>query len=239
MWAFTLKRSSKVTAISSYLKERAKTFGFNGKVHIIPNGVNFSVFRNNFSERDINDTKKKLGFLESDKIIFSASRLVEKNGISDLVQAMAYLSNDFKLVVAGDGEEKENLLNLVQKNGLEKRVCFLGFILQRDLPLWMAISFAFVRPSLSEGLGNSFLEAMAMKLPVIGTAVGGISDFLIDGETGLIVIPGNPQSIAAVVLRLHSDNDLRQKIVQKAFSMVKERYDWNNLSISFKMIFDG
>jgi glycosyltransferase involved in cell wall biosynthesis len=98
------------------------------------------------------------------------------------------------------------------------------------MPPYLQISDIFVRPSLSEGLGNSFLEAMAAGLPVIATPVGGIPDFLKDGETGLFCEVDNPQSIAQKVEKLLKDRESRDYIVRHASEMIREKYQWSMIA---------
>ena len=92
----------------------------------------------------------------------------------------------------------------------------------------------FIRPSLSEGFGNSFIEAMAAGLPVIATPVGGIVDFLESGSTGLFCEVHNPQSIAKQVEWLIADELLRKRIILNANSMVRERYQWDLIAKEMK-----
>jgi len=87
----------------------------------------------------------------------------------------------------------------------------------------LALADVFVRPSLSEGLGNVFLEAMAAGLPIIGTPVGGILDFLKDGETGLFCRIKNPKSIAEKIKEILSDDRLREKLIQNGQKLAEEK----------------
>jgi len=87
---------------------------------------------------------------------------------------------------------------------------------------------------LSEGFGNSFVEAMAAGLPVIATPVGGIIDFLEDGQTGLLCEVNNPESISEQVTKLLESPDLGHKIVSNASSMVREKYDWEIIANRMK-----
>ena len=112
--------------------------------------------------------------------------------------------------------------------------CFAGFIAHEKLPTYLWASDIFVRPSLSEGMGNSFIEAMASGLPVIATPVGGIVDFLRDGETGLFCEVGNPKSIAQKIEKLIKDSESRQYIVENASGMVKDKYDWSLIAKRMK-----
>jgi glycosyltransferase involved in cell wall biosynthesis len=97
----------------------------------------------------------------------------------------------------------------------------------------------FVRPSLSEGLGNSFLEAMALGLPIIGTKVGGIPDFLKDGETGLFCQVNNPEDVARKIRMIKGDPILREKLIKNGQGLVKTFYSWETIVSKFeKEIFD-
>ena len=84
-----------------------------------------------------------------------------------------------------------------------------------------------MRPSLSEGLGNSFIEAMAAGVPVIGTQVGGIPDFLRDKETGFFCEVRNPKSIAEKVKEILENNELRANVIKNAQELVTKNYDWD------------
>jgi glycosyltransferase involved in cell wall biosynthesis len=107
------------------------------------------------------------------------------------------------------------------------------------MPQYLHISNIFIRPSRSEGLGNSFLEAMAAGIPVIATPVGGIPDFLKDGETGLFCEVDNPRSIAQKVEKLLKDKESREYIVKNARKMVEEKYQWEAIAERMKEIFES
>ena len=126
------------------------------------------------------------------------------------------------------------LKNKVNKLSLSQRVTFLGYIPHKDMPKYLHESDIFIRPSLSEGFGNSFIEAMAARIPVIATPVGGIVDFLKDGETGLFCEVKNPRSIAQKVEKLLKDKESHDYIVRNAYEMVKSRYDWSIIANDMK-----
>jgi glycosyltransferase involved in cell wall biosynthesis len=212
--------------------------GFLGEVAVIPNAVDLDKFLSEnwkFSKEEI---KKRLNISQNEKIIISVSRLVKKNGIVDLIRAMNFLPDNFKLLIAGKGEERNNLEKEIKKLKLEKRIVLLGHILPDNIPEYLSVSDIFVRPSLSEGLGNVFLEAMAAGLPVIGTNVGGIPDFLKDNETGLFCKVKNPVSIAQKIKLLLDDAVLRQKLIDNGRRLVEEKYDWDKIVLQMKEIFN-
>jgi glycosyltransferase involved in cell wall biosynthesis len=225
-WKLTLKKTNFLAAISQYLLDRARGFGFLGVASVIPNGVNVSQFSNQISDDEKKEVRKKIGLHENDVALITASRLTEKNGIADVITALPLLPDHVKFVIIGVGELESALKNLVKKLSVESRVFFLGFVEHAALIPYLHASDIFIRPSLSEGMGNSFIEAMAARVPVIATPVGGIIDFLIDGKTGYFCAPQDSQSIAAVVMRVMHDEH-ENEIIENAFHMVAEKYDWN------------
>lgn len=227
-WKLALVRTDILTAISNYLLERAQRLGYRGVSYLIPNGVDVEKFSaNNIGQHPM---------LAKDGVttLITTSRLVEKNAVGDVIEALKFLPVSVRFKILGVGPLEQALRARVKELKLEGRVDFLGFISQTDLPRHLHQADIFVRPSLSEGMGNSFIEAMAAGLPVIATPVGGIPDFLKDGETGLMVEPKSPRLIAFQVQKLISDRVLRDKIVINAKRMVKEKYDWDLIAKQMK-----
>ncbi len=195
------------------------------------------------SQSDVGRGSPRVGeassFLQNgDKILITVSRLVEKNAVGDIIEAMKYLPENIKLLIAGTGPLKNKYSLLVTRYGLRNRVLFLGHVGHEELPKYLAEADVFIRPSLSEGLGNVFLEAMAAGLPVIATPVGGIPDFLKDGETGLFCEVGNPKTIAEKVKIYLRNEELREKIKANAKEMVEQNYDWNLIAQKMENIFN-
>ncbi|MBI5147542.1 MAG: GxxExxY protein, partial [Parcubacteria group bacterium] len=150
--------------------------------------------------------------LSASTTIITASRLVKKNAVGDIVEAMRYLPESVKLLILGDGPEEHSIKSRISNLKLENRVSLPGAVPHGELPKYLAEADIFIRPSLSEGMGNSFIEAMAAGVPVIGTPVGGIVDFLRDPSanpdetpTGLFCRVRDPQSIAEKVILLLKD----------------------------------
>ncbi|TSC67301.1 MAG: hypothetical protein CEO19_290 [Parcubacteria group bacterium Gr01-1014_73] len=245
LFKMIFRRADKVTTISNYLAEWGRAMGAR-KVEVVPNGVDVKKFKTKNEKLKTEELKNKLGFEKGDVILVTTGRLVKKNAVGDIISALEFLPENVKLLVIGAGELEESLKSKVQSylpkadqpgaGKLQNRVSFLGFIPPERLPEYLWVSDIFIRPSLSEGLGNSFIEAMAAGLPIIGTPVGGIPDFLKDGETGLFCEPNNPQSIAEKVKLLLADNSLRQKIIANAQKLVAEKYDWNIIADQMRLI---
>lgn len=228
-----------IQVISNYLAKWAREMGTKNPVEVVPNGVDLKNFSpKSYSSQKIDDLKSDLKWGPRDRIIVTTSRLVEKNALSDAIEALKYLPDNIKFLILGDGPDLEKLQNLVKEIEVEKRVIFLGQIEQKDAAKYLKISDIFVRPSLSEGLGSSFLEAMAAGVPVIATKVGGIPDFLKNGETGLFCEVNNPKSIAEKVKILLENNELREKVIANARKLVAKNYDWNLIAGKMRNIFN-
>ncbi|HVY72544.1 MAG TPA: glycosyltransferase family 4 protein [Candidatus Paceibacterota bacterium] len=211
--SYGFMRARSITAISNFLGTWAKHAGYQGPVHIIPNGVDLAHF--------------SVSRVEHEGIVLvTASRLVHKNAVDDVIRALALLPETVRFKVAGTGPDEVMLKELAQTAGVASRVEFVGHIDHRELPQFLERADIFIRPSRSEGMGNAFIEAMAAGLPIIGTHVGGIPDFLKDGETGYVAEVDNPKNIAAAVTRALLHADERAAIAARAKALAAQ-YDWD------------
>lgn len=228
-----------IQAISRYLLQWGKEMGYTGQYgKVIPNGVAVEAFTKEFSIEEITETRMNFGFSPDATILLTSSRLELKNGIGDVVAALNQLPNNICFVICGSGSLNDGIKQQVRELGLESRVKFMGFVDPKDLPLLMKSADIFIRPSLTEGLGNAFLEAMAARMVVIGTSAGGIPDFLTDGKTGFMVDIENPTSIAATVTRILSlDTETKNIILDRAEAMVREKFNWEVVTKQMEEMF--
>jgi len=217
------KKADRIQAISNYLAKWAKSLGAGCPIEVIPNGVNFETFQLSPNTN-----------LRSGKVVITTSRLVTKNGLSDLIKAMKYLDPTVKLRIIGSGGLEESLKKEATVFG--ERVQFLGEKDHQEISRELKDSDVFCRPSLSEGLGNSFLEAMYVGIPIVGTNVGGIPDFLVNGETGLFCKVGDHKDIAEKINRILNDSKLAEKLRTNGQKLVKEKYSWDMIAEKMKNI---
>ncbi len=232
------KKADHLSAISRSLKDRAVKNGVKVPIEIVPNAVNTAHFSQKYSLKELGALKDKLGKKAGDIFLITTSRLVLKNAVDDVIKSLVYLPSNIKFLILGTGPDEAMLKNLVAELKVADRVKFLGQIDHQDLPKYLKISDIFIRPSLSEGLGNSFLEAMVAEIPIIGTSVGGIPDFLDNGQTGLFCEVRDPKNIAEQVQLLINDNLLRQRIVSQAKELVEKYYDWDIIAEKMNDIFN-
>jgi glycosyltransferase involved in cell wall biosynthesis len=232
------RRADRIQAISNYLARFAVDMGARAAPMVIPNGVNLALFSSAFSQDEIHKTREEIAIADADTLLVTTSRLVVKNGIEDMIDSLSHLPASIKLLIIGTGPLEGKLKKKAEALGLGSRIVFKGFIQYSDIPRYLAASDIFVRPSLSEGMGNSFIEAMAAGLPVIATPVGGIPDFLRDSETGLFCAVHDPESIARAVRRILENTELRIKISKNGRKEAVQ-YDWNMVAKSMaKKVFD-
>lgn len=237
-WKMTMRMSSDLTAISNFLLDRAKKNGWKKDGHLVPNGVDLEIFSKEISFEDKNETVQKLGKKEGDIFLVTTGRLTQKNGTDDVISALSKLPSHIHFIIIGKGDEGLRLQRQATELGVADRVKFLGFVPYEEIPKYFSVCDIFIRPSRSEGFGNSFIEAMAAKLPVIATPVGGIVDFIDDNETGIFCAPNNPQSIANAVNLILANPGIKEKIVTNAYNRVVARYSWNTVAQEMKSVFD-
>lgn len=237
--SFVFKKADKIIAISNDLKKRAIKNNAKCEILIIPNGVDINNFFRCFSEEDLDKIRNEIKINKDDKIIIHTGRLVLKNALDDVIKALQYLPRNVKFLMLGVGPDLEKLRGLAENLKVEHRVIFWKFVSHKEMTQYLKISNIFCRPSLSEGLGSSFLEAMAAEVPVVATPVGGIPDFLINGETGWFCEARNPQSIAEKIRYVLDEKNAEEvkQVVANARKMVEEKYDWDSITGKMQKIF--
>ena len=234
--SFGFKNASTVQAISTYLARWAKKMGYAGHIEVIPNGCDTWWFGTDYSAQHRSVFWRNKGIDGSNHILITTSRLVWKNAIDVVIRALAMFPKHIHFVILGKGEKKKKseLENLATDLGILDRVHFLGEIPNSQTVHYLHASDIFVRPSRSEGMGISFVEAMAAGLPVIATQEGGIADFLFDARrnpdketTGWAVDKDSPEQIAEAVKDILTHPEQVLLVKANAKKLVVEKYDWN------------
>jgi glycosyltransferase involved in cell wall biosynthesis len=143
--------------------------------------------------------------------VLSVGRLRAPKDFLTLVRAVSQLEpGSIRLRIAGDGPDRQPLVEEVDRLGLASVVELLGT--DPDVDALLGAADVFVLSSTSEGLPMSVLEAMAAGLPVVASAVGGVPELVDDGETGVLVPPGDPAALATALARLVADPALRERL---------------------------
>lgn len=213
-----------IHAISNYLKQRAVKNGVHAQdVTVVPNGVDTKTFSKHVPKKRRDELREELGLTE-EPVVITTSRLVPKNGVDTLIKAMAHLP-DWHLLILGDGHKKDTYKKHAE-NTAHDRIHLLGNKPYDQLPDYLALADVFCRPSRSEGFGNSFIEALCAGVPIVGTRVGGIPDFLEDGKNGKYC-EQDPASVAQAIQEARS--------ITPAFD--KKRYDWKQIAAEINSLY--
>ena len=158
------------------------------------------------------------GCLQRDpNLVLTVGRLKWVKGLTFSLLAVSQLLSDFpnlRYVIVGDGPSKNELAFYVENLGIQKNVEFYGRALDDQVKNLLAKTSVFILPSVSEGLSNAVLEAMAMEVPIVTTDAGGMAEAVTDGVEGFVVPRYNPSAIAARTRQLLRDEDLRRKMGQ-------------------------
>jgi D-inositol-3-phosphate glycosyltransferase len=201
------------------------------RLTVVPCGVDHRTFR----PVDRDAAREILGLSEGPTVVY-VGRLVARKGVDTLVEAFALLQRhlDARLVIVG-GEpggspEAARLAALAEERGVSERVRFAGSRPQEDLRHYYGAANVAISVPHYEPFGMTPLEAMACARPVVGSRVGGIKTSVADGETGYLVPPRDPETLAKRVLRLLSDSTLQLRLGRAARDRIKEHYTWERVA---------
>lgn len=248
------KNASAVQAISTYLAGWASRMGYASQAEVIPNGFDHWWFAKDHSMQNRKVFWKNRHKVDGSRheeidgskfILITTSRLVKKNAVDIVIKSLPMLPKNVHFVILGKGQEEGNLQRLAAELKVSDRAHFLGEVSNTKVANYLPMSDIFIRPSRSEGMGNSFIEAMAAGLPVIATQEGGIADFLFDAKrnpgketTGWAVDKDSPEQIAEAVKDILAHPDEVARVTATAQTLVSENYDWNLIARDMKKLFN-
>lgn len=225
----TRRWSARYICVSSSLRSRLLSEGVPAeRVEVIHNGVELDRFCSD-PHTDRIKARSELGLNSRTKLIAMIALFRPLKGTETLIEALARVIPEcpdvYCLLVGGFEREayRGRVMGLSRRLGLEDRVIFLGF--RGDVSPILAATDLVVHPSLfGEGLPLAILEALAAGRPVITTPVGGIPEVIRDGETGLLVPPGDRRALAEAIVQLLQEPEQASKLGSNAQSLVKDRY---------------
>lgn len=223
-------RADVVHSISDYLSAWARRMGYAGDIFLIKNGANPRDLAARYTEAEVEEIRQDLGKKPGEVFLINTSRLEHQKGFDTVIRALPYLPEHVKFVVVGDGTEEPALRDLVRTLGLRHRVIFVGRVDRHLVTLYRKACDIFVAPSRSEGLGNAFVSALASRLPLVTTGVGGIADYARDGETAWIVPVDNPQALAQKIEEVLANPETAREISDRGRQLVEEEYDWDGIA---------
>ncbi|HLD69460.1 MAG TPA: glycosyltransferase family 4 protein, partial [Candidatus Omnitrophota bacterium] len=203
-----------LVALSHVEKAAHETTGVKGhKITVIPNGIDLTQFKTPIMTNAFRMLREKL---KGKFVIGNIARLDPIKGQKDLIEAMSIILSEVPnavLVIFGEGGLKDYLEKLIRSKKLQKKVLLFGKIDHENIPEALSLMNVFAFPSILEGQGLAMIEAMAAGLPVVASRAGGIPETLND-DAGILVKPRNPKELAAAIVRLAKDENLRKTLGQ-------------------------
>jgi len=204
-----LKHYIKAFVCPTYeIKSEMVNYGFQGsKITVIPNGIDTNEFKPPSAQERL-EARKKLSINSNAFVVIFAGRLEPAKGVEYLIDAWKTNSTpDAVLLLIGKGYLESGLRQRAASN---KSIRFEGWA--ADIKAYFAAADVFVLPSLAEGMPNALIEAMACGLACIGTTIGGTTDLIENGKTGILVPQGNSGALAAALNKMHKQADFAAQL---------------------------
>ncbi|WP_344750761.1 glycosyltransferase family 4 protein, partial [Micromonospora olivasterospora] len=223
--------SNRVIACSGYMRDQVtRLFDVPAnRVDVVPNGVDSRAWQ----ARPRAVAAARARFAGDGPLVGYAGRLVYEKGVQHLVHAVPYLRErhpGLRVVIAGDGPYRDELVDQAHRLRLADSVRFAGFLDATQLPALLAATDATVIPSLYEPFGMIALEAAAAGAPLAVAATGGLAEIVEPGVTGVTFPHDDPDALAGAVHRLLGDEVLSRRMARRARAMVDERYGWATIA---------
>lgn len=226
--ATTLKRADHVIGVSRALADKAIELGADPQhVSVVCKGVDLE----HFSPGDKTESRRKLGIPDSPTVLFVGS-FVPVKGINVLLSAFDRVVGKIpqaQLVMCGDGPELASVQKHRDEQSNSQRIILPGRIPRDQIADYFRAADLFVLPSLSEGSGNVLLEAAACEVPTVGSAVGGIPDYIEDGTTGWLFEKQNDQDLADKLLQLLEDPAMATQMGQAGRGRVVSTFQYSHM----------
>ncbi|MER5704093.1 glycosyltransferase family 4 protein, partial [Micromonospora sp. NPDC002296] len=224
--------SNRVIACSGYMRDEVNAlFGVpTSRIDVVPNGVDDRAWH----ARPRAVASARARFAGGGPLVGYAGRLVYEKGVQHLMHAVPYLRErhpGLRVVIAGDGPYKEELVDQAHRLRLGDTVRFAGFMNSTQLPAMLAATDATVVPSLYEPFGMVALEAAAAGAPLAVAATGGLAEIVEPGVTGVTFPHSDPDALAGAVDRLLGDEVFARRVARRARTMVSERYGWATIAV--------
>lgn len=202
-------------------------------VVVIPNGIDSSTFR---------PAPPAGSDVDSPVTLLFVGRLHEQKNLHVLLEQFAsarrQCRRDLRLVMVGDGPQRESLHEAAVQLGLGDRIEWRGWMDRRDLAAVYRQANIFINPSLYEGMPNTVMEAMASGLPVIASNVAGNSDLIDHDRNGLLFELDAPGALSHAIIALAQDDSLRETFSSRARQLVLDRYSWSTTAQQHLQLFE-
>jgi glycosyltransferase involved in cell wall biosynthesis len=240
-WVF--QRAAAVTACSQMLREHALSLGAPEDTHLLPWGVDTT----NFHPSNRSDHWRRIVDLEEGgSLLVSLGRMVHKKGFQTLVDALPMILKTHpktKLIIGGEGPIRSELAKQAEELGVADALHLPGRVAWGRVPELLSSADLFILPSIKDEAGNEdglptvLLEAMSCEIPVVASEIGGVEMVINDEKNGLLIPPGDSQTLAHKVIRLLSDPENRAALAKEARADAISRFTWKHCAQSFQDVF--
>lgn len=231
---YGINKSTVVTAVSESLKqETIELIKPNKEIHTIYNFID----EKTYIPRNPGTLKSDMGLLDEEKVIIHISNFRDVKNIPDIVKSFKVIIEtlEAKLLLVGEGPEKENIIKLVNELGLQDHVIFTGK--RNDLTELLAISDMMFHLSEKEAFGLVLLEALACGVPAVATSRGGIPEVIEDGVNGFLVPYGDIGAAVEKALVLLQDEDLRREFRENGFITAGEKFHSSKIVSQYEKLY--
>lgn len=230
---FSINKSDVVTSVSEALKKSTlELFEIERDIEVIPNFIE----KNKYST-EYTDCQRSLMAKDNERIITHISNFRKVKRIPDVIKVFQRIQKEVpsKLIMVGEGPEKENAEQMCDDLGLKDKVLFLGNSTEIDRIL--CFSDLFLLPSETESFGLAALEAMINKVAVVSSNTGGIPEVNIDGVSGFLSNVGDVDDMASKALQILKDDQTLEKFKQNAYN-VASKFDIVNILPLYEEIYE-
>ncbi|NQU04500.1 MAG: glycosyltransferase family 4 protein [Calditrichaeota bacterium] len=220
----TLEAAARILAVNSFLEDIVRSFApAVKKIEVVPFGIEMEKYNGKpYRSRGLNETW----------FCYAKLRLADYYGPDLAIKALSIVVEHcpgarLAMLGYGDTEYTEQLKSLINKHNLEKYIKFFGVLNSEDLISFIAQNDVLLQPSRWESFGVVVLEAAALSKPSIATRVGGVSEIVINGETGITVPSEDVEALAEAMIQLTENTELRRSYGENAREFVRGLYDFN------------
>jgi glycosyltransferase involved in cell wall biosynthesis len=207
------------------------------KITVIHNGIDTKIY-SKYVDRDVK--RKELNLADSDRIIGNIARFFPNKDHACLLKAFKLVVEKIpsaKLLIAGDGPLRNELLELTEELALTSTVKFLGN--RRDIPELLRIFDVFALSSIKEGLPITLLEAMASEVPTVATDVDGNPELVVHNQTGYIVPARDPNSLADKIITLLMDKEKAKRMGEMGRVRAEEEFSFEKMSAKYDVLYSS
>jgi len=237
---YALKKAHHCIFLTQRTKEISSNVikGLEEKSSIVSDSIDSQYFCKLADDSSVQKFCEKYAIPSNIPIVAYIGRIAREKGWKHIVE-LARLSRELDLhfLIVGNGNEFDKMTRLVNKLGLNFKFTFTGYISQENVPTALKLSNVLILPSQHEEFGSVLLEAMAMGIPPVAFAVGGVIHVLQNEKTGLLIPEGDVQAMLSAILRLVRNPNLAQSISQNGKDHVAQNYELENICLHLKKIY--